>query len=445
MNTDEGSDIRMAQPRRVPQWFALTRALFESAKFSRALSLCIVGVAFLTTAIRDVIGWPGLIGVLGALVVLAAGSFIAHWPAIEWHGLLPVSLLLFVGWCAVSVIWSVYQWATLAAVLYQVLFAFLAVYLALVRDAIQIVRVIGDVLRVLLTASLALEVLSGLLIDMPIKFLGIAGNLAHGGPISGLFGSRNQLGLVALIAAVTFIIEWRTKSVSLLMASFSVLVAALCLVFSSSPVIAIMLVIVVLASAALFGLRHIRSERWRFYVQIVLGVFSTAVAVLAFIFRAPIIDLLHGESVITVRYDVWIQIWHLIPTNPLLGWGWIGFWRGSLPPYSLINAATGAPHANGLNAFLDVWLQVGLVGFLLFLLLLGLAMFRSWLLGSNKRSVIYAWPPLVLIALIGTAMAESTILYDGGWMLLVICTVKASQGMSWRQALPAAPEPTDAG
>ncbi|WP_346769346.1 O-antigen ligase family protein [Planctomonas sp. JC2975] len=422
---------------RQPRWFTLGRALFESARFSRALSLCIVGSAFLTTTIRDLIGWPGVIAVFATLVVLAVGSFIAHWDVIEWQGLLPVSLLVFVGWCAVSIVWSNYQWATLAAVLYQWVFTFLAIYLALVRDAIQIVRVIGDVLRVLLTASLALEVLSGLLIDAPIRFLGIAGNLAHGGPISGLFGSRNQLGLVALIAMVTFIIEWRTKSIATGLAVFSVVLAALALVFSSSPVIALVVVILLLATGALFGVRHIRNERWKFTVQVSLGALLVVLAVLAFIFRAAIIDALHGRSVITVRYDVWIQIWHLIPVNPLLGWGWIGFWRGSLPPYSLINALTGAPHANGLNAFLDVWLQVGLVGFLLFLLLLGLAMGRSWLLGSNKRSVIYAWPPLILIALICTAMAESTILIESGWMLLVICTVKASQGMSWRQALPA--------
>jgi hypothetical protein len=430
----------MSTTRQTPRWFVLTRALFQSARFSRALSLCIVAAAFLTTPIKSVMGWPGLIGVLAAIVALSVGSFIAHWDVIEWHGLLPVSLLVFVGWCAVSVVWSTYQWATLAAVLYQWIFTFLALYLALVRDAIQIVRVIGDVLRVLLTASLALEVVSGLLLDSPIRFLGIAGNLAHGGPISGLFGSRNQLGLVALIALVTFIVEWRTKSVTLGVAVFSVAVAVLCLGFSSSPVIAIMIVIVLLAAAALFGVRHIKSERWKFAVQVVLGVITAAIAVLAFIFRAPIIELLHGQSVITVRYDVWLQMWHLIPVNELLGWGWIGFWRGSLPPYSLINTMTGAPHANGLNAFLDVWLQVGLVGFLLFLLLLGLAMGRSWLLGSNKRSVIYAWPPLILIALIGTAMAESTMLYESGWMLTVICTVKASQGMSWRQALPVAPE-----
>ena len=214
-------------------------------------------------------------------------------------------------------------------VIYQWIFTFLALYLALVRDAIQIVRVIGDVLRVLLAASLALEVLSGLLIDAPIKFLGIAGNLAQGGPISGLFGSRNQLGLVALIAVVTFIIEWRTKSVTLGLAVFSVAVALLCLLFANSPVIAVMIVIILLAAAALFGIRHIRRERWKFAVQVSLGGVTLALAVLAFIFRAPIIELLHGRSVITVRYEVWLQMWHLIPVNELLGWGWIGFWRGS--------------------------------------------------------------------------------------------------------------------
>ena len=109
--------------------------------------------------------------------------------------------------------WSDYQWATFAGVVYQLIFAFLAVYIALVRDAIQIVRVVGDVLRVLLTASLALEVLSGLLLDLPIRFLGIEGNIAVGGPIQGLFGTRNQLSIVALIAFVTFLVELRTRSV----------------------------------------------------------------------------------------------------------------------------------------------------------------------------------------------------------------------------------------
>ena len=75
------------------------------------------------------------------------------------------------------------------------------------RDTIQLVRGLGDVLRVLLGVSLALEVLSGVLLDLPIVFLGIQGNLASLGPMQGIFGSRNQLGLIALIALITFSIE----------------------------------------------------------------------------------------------------------------------------------------------------------------------------------------------------------------------------------------------
>ena len=83
-----------------------------------------------------------------------------------------------------------------------------------------------------------------------------------------------------------------------------------------------------------------------------------------------------------------------------------------------------------------MYLQVGIIGLLLFVALIGLAFTRSWLLASNRRSVVYAWAPLVLVALLVTSVFESSILVEAGWMLLIICTVKASQGMSWRLRLP---------
>lgn len=418
------------------RWHVPTRVreFFESAQFASALSLAIVGTAFSTYAIRSMMGWAGLLGILAALSLLAAGSFIAHRGAIEWQGLLPISILAFVGWCGLSIIWSGYQWATLAAVIYQVVFAFLAIYLALVRDAIQVVRTVGDVLRLLLAVSLALEILSGLLIDTPIRFLGIQGNLAQGGPIQGIFGSRNQLGLVALIALVTFLVELRTRSVRPGRAVFSISLAAVCVLLSSSPVIAVTSVLVLVAVLALYGLRKVKAAH-RTYWQVGLGAFVLAAAITAFIVRSRIIDALHAGSVLKVRYDVWIEMWKLIPTNQLQGWGWIGFWR-NIPPYAVIDANTGAPHANGLNAYLDVYLQVGLIGLILFAALVVLAFGRSWLLGANKRSVIYTWPPLILVALIATGFAESSLLIESGWLLLIICAVKGSQGMSWRNALP---------
>ena len=98
-------------------------------------------------------------------------------------------------------------------------------------------------------------------------------------------------------------------------------------------------------------------------------------------------------------------------------------------------------HQTGLNAYLDVYFQVGLIGFLACLALVLLAFVRSWLLASNKRSLVYVWAPLVLVTLLVTSAAESTILFEFGWLLLVICAVKAAQGLSWRSALPHKPHP----
>lgn len=424
----------MAEPRspRVP---AAVTEFLGSARFNSSLALVTVGTAFGTHAIRALIGWPGLLAVVCGLVVLAAASFAAQWRMVEWHGLLPLSLLAFVAWCSLSVFWSSYQWASLGGAAYQIAFAFLAVYIALVRDAIQIVRLVGDVLRLLLGVSLALEILSGLLIDLPITFLGIQGNIAQGGPIQGIFGTRNQLSIVALIAFVTFLVELRTRSVRPALAGFSITLATVSILFAHSPVIAAVSVFVGLATLALYALRQLRPEPRRF-AQAGLAVLVLAGIVLAYVYRTRVIDLLNARADFQVRYRLWIQIWELIPVNALQGWGWVGAWPVDIYPFSTINFYSGTAHANGLNAYLDVYLQVGIIGLIIFVVLLALAFGRSWILGSNKRSVVYAWAPLVLVALIATSVFESSILVEGGWLLLVVCSVKASQGLSWRNTLP---------
>jgi exopolysaccharide production protein ExoQ len=410
-------------------------AFFSAPRFTAALSLIAFGLAFSTHLLRALIGTPGLLGALGMLVVLCAISFVAQRHLIEWHGLLPISILAFVGWSILSIFWSEYREATIAGVLYQLAFTFVAIYIALVRDTIQIVRAVGDVLRVLLGVSLGLEILSGLLIDMPLPFLSIQGNIALGGPIQGIFGTRNQLSIVALIAFVTFLIELQTKSLRRGVAIPSIAVAVVCILFAHSPVIAAVLVLVALAMLALFILRKIKAEHRKFYQWGLLAL-SLVVIAITYLYRTQVINLLNARSDFTVRYSLWIQIWQLIPLNQFVGWGWVGRWPTSIFPFDVINANTESSHTDGLNAYLDVWLQLGLIGFLLFIGLVVLAFGRGWLLASNKRSVVYSWVPLVLIALVSTSLFESSILVEYGWLLLVVCAVKSAQGMSWRSALP---------
>ncbi|WP_104082383.1 O-antigen ligase family protein [Cryobacterium sp. Y11] len=418
---------------------ALHRVL-ASPKFAASLSLVILATAFGTHLLRSVMGWPGLIGILGGLVALAVLSLFARRPIVEWHGLLPISIIVFVAWCAISGVWSGYISETIIGVSYQITVGFLAIYVALVRDTFQIVRATGDVLRVLLALSIVLEVLSGLLLDLPIAFLGVVGDIDQLGPIQGVFGSRNVFGLIALIAVVTFYVELRARSIPRGLGIGSMWLASISLLLTRSPVIVVVAICVAVAALALYGLRRtpVTSRR-----MLQLGLLAAALvaAGAAWLGRTTLVGALNAGSEFEVRYSLWSEMWRLVKLHPLQGWGWAGFWPQDVTPYGWLEFTTGRLHTTGLNAYVDVYFQVGLIGFLAFLALVLLAFVRSWLLASNKHSLAYAWAPLMLVTLLVTSAAESTILFEFGWLLLVICAVKAAQGLSWRSALPHKPHP----
>ena len=94
-------------------------------------------------------------------------------------------------------------------------------------------------------------------------------------------------------------------------------------------------------------------------------------------------------------------------------------------------------HASALSAYFDVLLQLGWVGLLLFFALTGFALVRSWLIASERRSIVYAWTPLLLVALLVDSLFESFTLSGPGWLLLVICAVRAGHARSRRERLDA--------
>ncbi|MFP7759742.1 O-antigen ligase family protein [Marisediminicola sp. LYQ134] len=411
-------------------------SVLASARFTQALTVAILGTAFLSSTVKATMGWEGLIGALVCLVVLAGASLAVSREEIEWRGLLPISLILFIGWCGATILWSDYQWATLGSIAYQVAFASLGVFVALRRDLIQIVRAVGDVLRTVLVASLALEVLVGILLDTSAPFLRIDGSLADGGPIQGLLGTRNQLGLVAVIALITFSIELVTRSADRGLAVGSIVLAALSVWFTGSPVSLGVLAAVAVTSAVLVWLRRLDPDPRRVAQFALLGT-TVFVLTAAFVFRSRLIAVLDAGSEFEFRYSLWLDVVERAATRTVEGFGWLGLWRRDLPPYIGIDPF-GPAHSSALNAYLDVLLQTGIVGLFAFIALLGLTLVRSWLLASNKRSVVFAWVPLVLVALILTSAAESSILVEFGWLLLVICCVRSAHELSWRSRLPEA-------
>ena len=413
-----------------------------SPRFASSVSVLMVATGFFSHALTAMIGWPGFIAIIAGLCALALVSLFARRGTFEWQGIWPISLLVFVGWSALSVLWSDYQWATLWGSAYQIAFALFAVYIALTRDFIQIARIFGDVLRVVLVVSLAIEIFAGILIDSPIGFLNISGGLAQGGPIQGIEGTRNQLGLVALLALVTFGTELLTSSVKRELALASLVLAGVMILFSQSPVSFGVLLVLGVVSLAILGLRRIAPEHRKFW-QYGLAAAAIVTGVLTYAFRGRVLNFLDASREADYRLDLWHAMYDLIRLNFLEGWGWVGPWRTDVAPFFAIDAVNGVVHSSGLNAYLDVWFQLGVIGLFSFVALAALSLGRAWILATHNKSRIFVWPTLTLVALLTTSLAESSILSAAGWLTFTVCAIKVAQHLSWRQALPHLPGSRD--
>ncbi len=427
-------------PRSLVPLSTIGNELVGSPRFVSALSLCSIGTAVLARAIERTIGFAGLTAMLSALVILAALSLVARRDSLQWQGLLPLSLLGFFGWASISILWSQYQWASLGGLAYLLAYSFLGVYIAVLRDLIQIVRAFGDVLRLVLAVSLGLEIFSGVLIDMPIAFLGIQGRLAELGPIQGLLGNRNQLALVALLAAITFGTELRTRSVNRFTGVVSLALAAVMLALSRSVVIGGVLLLALAATAALYAVRRVPAAS-RTYWQLGLLTVAAIGGGIAWFLRSRIVGLFNASGDLDQRLDLWHQISLIAAPHTLEGWGWIGRWRTDIPPYNVFVGPTAAAPTSALNAFADLWLQIGLIGAAIFTGVLGFAFVRSWLLAGRRRSIVFAWPAIVLVALVGAAFFESWVVVEYSWLLFVVCCIKAARELSWRRAFSPRLEP----
>lgn len=413
--------------------------LLRTPRFAAVLATCGVGIAAFSYPLIRLAGWPGYLAALSGLVLLMLVVLLARRTELD-HELPPVSLLVFVGLACISVVWSQYQWVTVGGGAYLLAYTVIGVFIASTRDTIQIVRVWGDVLRVALGTSLAIEVFSGILIDAPIAFVNVDAKIAEFGPISGLMQTRNQLGLLALVGAISFVTELRTRSVRPLVGVLSLIGAGLCIVLTRSPIIIGTAGVVAIAAAVLFGIRRVRADHRQAWQFAVLG---TAVALIgvAWLVRGWLVRLFNAQGSLDYRLHLWDKIAALLPGNTVQGWGFTGRWQVDVLPFRALTTDRDRPAMSALNAYLDVWFQLGLIGLVVFVGMLGLAFARSWLLAGRRRSIIYAWPALVLVVLLLVSLAESSILAEFGWLTFVVCCATASRELSWRSALRTPPPP----
>lgn len=183
----------------------------------------------------------------------------------------------------------------------------------------------------------------------------------------GVFGLKNMLGegMVAGVLAALYCFmaepESRKKYVLRVLLFIFVIIAAK----SATSLLVSLSYIGLLSTMALYG----RGGGARVLSFCLLG---TAMLLGAVIAVAPDLafEALGKDPTLTGRTDLWPYVIDPIETKLLLGWGFNGFWLFSNPAAMQISGALGwfVPEAH--NGLLEFLLQLGIVGTILFLVLL---------------------------------------------------------------------------
>lgn len=416
---------------------------------------------------RNLLGWWGF-GVVAALVVVGAVALIvATRPSWTWRRV-PKSTIAFLLIASLSIAWSFYPGASALGVIATLVTTLVAVALVVCLPWPRLVRALGGAIKWLLALSLAFELWIAVFVrgpllpnfpdfevsgELPKAFYWSRGLLFSGGPIEGIVANRNLLGMVALLGLIVFSAALAGRSVRKAQGIGWIVVALVVLALTRSATVFLVGVVVLVAFAFVMWARRVGPSRRRGVYWTAAGVLAASVALLL-VFWNSLLELFGKSEDLTGRFDIWSAVAALASERPWFGWGWVSYWPPWEEPFAGLAVRKGVEYLQAHNAWLDVWLQLGILGIIAFASIVVGALWRSWFLAVDQpmdaagRPLPYSAaslvPLLVLIALVGQSLAESRILIEGGWLLLIAIAWSTKRRQWAPEPLPAEPPPVPA-
>ena len=181
----------------------------------------------------------------------------------------------------------------------------------------------------------------------------------------------------------------------------------------------------VLVLFALLAIARRSGQRLRLVLAAAIPIAAIAIGTVAILDFPHLAPLLGRDPTLTGRTAIWTQVTGFLWQRPWFGYGYDAFWRGMQGPSFQVAAAVHFVVAHAHNGFLEIALELGAVGFALFVLswFRGcLALWPLWQRGSIHR---IAWPLALLILIVLYDLDENTLLIYNGlfWILYVSALV----------------------
>jgi exopolysaccharide production protein ExoQ len=377
------------------------------------------------------------IPVWAALVIIASiwSLVVIILKRVSWRAL-PIPLLALLAWWAVSPVWSPYPTTSLLmliSVVMGVLFG-LAITSAVPLD--DVVRRSALSLRLILVGSILFEVVVALIghpvypvgfsetSATPIEMAWSRGLFFSAGRIQGLVGNANVLGMLGLVLLITGLWhvyasrQWR--SVAVLDVALAIIIIGRTMSATVTVTLGALAVVIGLAALA-----RRNGPWWRIGLCGAVAVIGGAV-VAAVVQWSTFVGLLGKSPDLTHRFDIWAAVVDRFAERPILGSGFVGWWP-SWDPWFAIHSVEGLPMSQAHNVWLDIAMQSGFVGVVLFAVTL---VFALWHLGrtfAQSPLSLASVPFLILCALTVQSLTESRLLHEWGFVSFITCAIIAER------------------
>jgi exopolysaccharide production protein ExoQ len=237
----------------------------------------------------------------------------------------------------------------------------------------------------------------------------------------GIFAHKNGLGNRAVLTVLVLLTLLRRKGdhpykVWLWRIGIGL---AVVLLMGSQSATALVLFGALIAGAVLLLLLYRLRRSW----QVVLPTIFILMGLGAIVLienNETILAFFGRGATLTGRIPLWLNILPLAMERFWLGYGFSSFWLGWEGPSAQIWAVSGWQPGYSHNGFLDLWLNLGMVGVILAIVLLLDLFIYSLLLYIRKNSDAQFWI-LFLVVIIMLNMVEGALLRTNSiwWVLLV--------------------------
>ncbi len=340
--------------------------------------------------------------------------------SIAFHDKLLWLLWFLVALAFVSVLWSEVPAVTLLRSAALAGTTAVGVYLATRYNLPEILK--------LLVCTLGSSAVLSVVFILLFPEYGIHHDLYHSGAWRGIYVQKNIFGSYMVLAAVTwllFVFSCRKGLLSML-CPFSIYVILIILSQSKTALVVFLFLLFLLLFMRIFSRRYTSTRSAVAALVLTMG----GLVVLLATNLDNVLIFLERDMTLTGRTELWAHIWNLLKQRLWLGYGYGAFWldKGSPAGYLYDVLSWNPNHAH--NGYLDIWLQIGFTGVLIFGLLLLVNFFRA--INSAFRKNGWSWvgmfPVMFLVYVVLGDIPGSTIMKQNhiNWILFVVVSIHLS-------------------